>query len=246
MRPPGGTASSIKHKLFLFHFRLTDLAVMFGGTGCGALHWMLLHAWGSGADVRVRIGVDVGAAVDVGAGPGAVVDEDGVATPTEACAEPAEAAEVDAERDGCAEADGSADEEAGPRGEEDYSGIVVGNVVERRIEGLDLEVSAVVDYVVVLVVGEVAVVLGLATHALDGVHYVLALGEDGVAELGGPAWVLGERVEDRGEGQERENAGVEVEIVSLDGGTERVAGDVGVLVGPVGGVGNFVPVGGGG
>ncbi len=108
------------------------------------------------------------------------------------------------------------------------------------MRGLNLEVSAVVDYVVVRIIGEVAVVLGLVAHALNGVHDVLALSENGVAQLAGPAWVLRHHVEDRREGQQRENAGVEVEIVSLDGRTERIAGNVGMLVGPVGGVGDFV------
>ncbi len=37
-----------------------------------------------GTDVGTRVGVDVGGAVDVGAGPGTVIDEDGVGAPTEA------------------------------------------------------------------------------------------------------------------------------------------------------------------
>ena len=39
------------------------------------------------------VGVNVDSTIDVGPGPGAVVDEDGVPTPAEACAVPAEAAE---------------------------------------------------------------------------------------------------------------------------------------------------------
>ena len=183
---------------------------------------MLFNAGRGGADVGVGVGMDVGAAILVGASPGAVVDEDRVRAPAEACAEPSEAAEGDAEGDGGAEADGSADEEAAARRAEDDEGIVDGDVVEVGVEGLDFDVAALVDDVDVGVGLEVAVAQGLAAEALDGVHDVGALGEDGVAELAGPVGVAGHHVEHGGEGQEGEDAGVPGEVVGLDRGGESV------------------------
>ena len=204
---------------------------------------VVFYAGSCGADVWVGVGVDVGGAVDVGAGPGAVVDEDGVGAPAEACTVPAVASEGGADDDGWAEADGSCYVEARAWGVEDYGWIVDGDVVVVRVVGLDLDVAAVVYDVGVGVGGEVAVVAGLAAHALDGVHDVLALIEDGVAELAGPVRVAGHGVEDGGEGQESEDAGIEGEVVGLNGLAEGVAGEVDVHAGPSGGVSDFVPVG---
>jgi hypothetical protein len=81
------------------------------------------------------------------------------------------------------------------------------------------------------------------TLALYGVHDVVALNEDGVAEVAGPLGVAGHHVEDRGKGQEGQEARIPGEIVSLDGLCEGVSGQVGVLLGPGGGVGDFLPEG---
>ena len=85
-----------------------------------------------------------------------------------------------------------------------------------------------------------------STLALHGVHYVRALNENGVAESVIPLGIARHHVENRGEGQESEDAGVPGKIVSLHGLGEGVPIEVAVLLGPGGGVGNLIGEGGGG
>ena len=191
--------------------------------------------------VGMRVRVDVDGAVVIGAGPGAMVDEDGVAAPAEARAVPTIDSEGRTDDDRWAETDSCGDDEAGGRCVEDDCGIVDGNVVVGRIDGLDFYRSAVVDYVVVGRGGEVAVVVRGLALTLNGVHDVVSLNENGVAERAGPGGVTGHHVEDGGKGQQGEDAGVPGEIVGLDGLGERVAGEVGVVLGPGGCVGNLLP-----
>ena len=134
------------------------------------------YAGGSGTDVGMSVGMNVDATVVVGADPCVVVDEDGVASPAEACAVPAVSSAKGGANDDCrAEADSCADDEAGTRAVEDDCGTIEGDVVVVGVDGLDFQVAAVVDYVVVGVGGEVAVVVGETALALDGVHDVGAL-----------------------------------------------------------------------
>jgi hypothetical protein len=205
-----------------------------------------LYAGPTRVDVRMGVRVYVDSAIGIGSGPGVVVDEDGVSSPAEACAVPAEAAERRSDGDDGTEADGSSDDEARTRSVEDDAGIVDRDVVEGGIEGLDFDVAAVVDDVVVGVGLEIAVAPGLLTEALDCIHDVGSLAEDGVAESAGPLGVACHYLEDAGEGQEGENAGIPREIVSLDGLGEGVAGEIVVQLGPGGGVGDLVPESGGG
>src|ERR1035441_900831 len=93
----------------------------------------------------MRVGMHVGAAGDLGAPPGRVVDEERVRAPAEAGAEPAEASEGDAEGDRGTEADCSTDEEAGARRPEDDERIVDRDVKEVGVEGLDFDVSTLID-----------------------------------------------------------------------------------------------------
>jgi len=196
--------------------------------------------------VGMCVGVNVNVAVVVGTGPGVVVDDDGMTSPAEACTVPSVDAEGGADGDGGAEADSRGDDESGAWAVEDDRGAVDGDVVVGGVDGLDFDVAAVVGDCVVGVGNEVAVVVGQAALALDSVHDVRALAEDGVAEGAGPLRVAGHHVEDVGERQEGEDAGVPGEIVGLDGLGEGVAGHEAVLLGPGGGVGDLVPEGGGG
>src|ERR1039458_1826862 len=192
----------------------------------------------------MRIGMDVGSMVDVGACPWAMVDEQGVVAPAEACAEPPEAPEGYAEGYGGTEADGATDEEAGSRRAKDDEGVVDGDIVEVRIIGLDFDVTALVDDVDIGVGGEIAVAVRLAAQALDGVHHVGALDENRVAELAGPVGIAGHHVEYGWEGPKREDAGVPREGGGGDGSTERIALQIAVRGGPGGGVRELIPISG--
>src|SRR5580704_19061817 len=156
--------------------------------------WMIFDARSRGVDVRMLVRVDVDGAVVIGAGPGAMVDEDGVAAPAEACAVPAVDSEGWTDDDRRAEADSGGDDESWARCVEDYCGIVDGDVVVGGVDGLDFDGSAVVDHVVVGGGGEIAVVVGGLTLALYGVHDVVALNENGVAERAGPLWIASHHV----------------------------------------------------
>lgn len=191
----------------------------------------------------MRVGVNVDGAVVVGACPGAMVDEDGVATPAESGAEPTIDTEGRGDDDRRAKTDSGSDDESGTGGVEDDGGVVDRNVVVRGIDGLDLDVSAVDDYVVVGGGGEIAVVVRGLALPLDGVHDVVSLNEDSIAESAGPLLVARHHVEHGGKGQEGEHAGVPGKIVSLDGLREGVASEVAVLLGPGGGVWDLLPEG---
>ena len=155
-----------------------------------------LYAWADRPDVGVGVGMNVDAAVVEGSSPGAVVDEDGVSAPAEACSVPAEDPEGGSDGDGWAKADTGSDDEAGTRSVEDDGGAVDRDVVVGGIDGLDFEVSAVVDHRVVGVGGKVAVVVCGTALTLDGVHDVGPLTEDGVAKAAGPLRIVGHHVED--------------------------------------------------
>ena len=204
---------------------------------------MGLDAWGGWVGVRTRVRVDVDVAVVVGAAPGAVVDEDCVATPAEAGSSPSEDAKGRADDDAGAKTDSGGDDEAGTRRVEDDGGTVDGHVEVGRVDGLNFEVAAVVTYVVVGVGVEVAIVVGGVALALDGVHNISALDEDRIAERARPLAVFSHRIEYGGKGQEGQNAGVPGKVVGLDGLGEGVAGEIRVLLGPGGGVGDLVPEG---
>ena len=84
--------------------------------------------------------------------------------------------------------------------------------------------------------------MGGTALALDCVHDLVALAEDGVAEGAGPLDVSGHGVEygGRAGGQGRLDP---EEVVGTDGTGEGVAGEARVLLGPRGGVSDLVPVG---
>ena len=193
----------------------------------------------------MRVGVNIDSAVVVGACPGAMVDQDGVATPAESGTEPTVDAEGWSDDDRRAKADSGSDDESGTRCVEDDGGVVDRNVVVRGIDGLDLDVSAVVDYVVVGGGGEIAVIVRGLALTLDGVHDVVSLNEDGVAESARPLRIARHHVEHGGKGQEGEHAGIPGKVVGLDGLREGVACQVGVLLGPGSGVWDLLPEGGG-
>jgi hypothetical protein len=205
-----------------------------------------LYASSGWVYVGMGVGVNVDVAVVVGAGPRMVVDEDGVTSPAKACTVPAVASEGGADGDDGAETDSCADDESGAGPVEDDRGTIDGDVVVGGVDGLDFNVATVVRNGVVGVGDEVAVVVGEAALALDGVHDVRALAEDGVAKGAGPLRVAGHHVKDVREGQEGEDARVPGEVVGLDGLGKGVAVHEAVLLGPGGGVGDLIPEGGGG
>ena len=104
----------------------------------------MFSARGGGPNVGVLIRVNVDPSVVVGATPGAVVDEDRVTAPAEACTAPTVGAEGRANDDGGAEADSSAYDKAWPGCVENDSGIVDGNVIVGRVDGLDFDITAIV------------------------------------------------------------------------------------------------------
>src|SRR5271165_6368080 len=87
-----------------------------------------------------RVGLNVSPARFPRPGPGVVVNDHGVGIPTEAGVTPAPGCECRADGDAAAEADGSADEDAGTRGSEDDQRIVEGYVVKAGIHGCDRDV----------------------------------------------------------------------------------------------------------
>lgn len=110
---------------------------------------MVLDAGADGADIRMYVGMDIDSAVVEGAAPGPMVDEDGVTAPTETSTVPTEDPEGRADGDGRAETNSCADDESWPRRVEDDCWVVDGNVIVGRVDGLNLNVAAVVGDVVV-------------------------------------------------------------------------------------------------
>ena len=79
---------------------------------CGRV---IFDARGGGVNVGMFVGMRVDGAVVIGARPGAMVDEDGVASPAESGAEPTVDAEGWGDDDRWAETDSRGDDEAGAR-----------------------------------------------------------------------------------------------------------------------------------
>ena len=113
---------------------------------CGRV---IFDARGCGSDVGVFVGMGVDGAVVISARPGAMVDEDGMASPAEARAVPTVDTEGWSDDDRWAEADSGGDDEAGAGCIEDDSRTIDGNVYVSGVDGLNLDVAAVVGYVVV-------------------------------------------------------------------------------------------------
>ena len=184
---------------------------------------VMFCAWAGRANVWVFVGVDVGGAVIEGAAPWTMVDEDGVTAPPEASTVPTEDSKGWADGDGWAEADCGTDNESTSRCEEDDRGVVDGNVVVGGVDGLNLNVAAVVDDAVVGAGVEIAVIVGGSALTLDCVHDVATLTKDCVAEGAGPLWIARHAIEHGRKGQKRQNAGVPREVIGLNSLGERVA-----------------------
>ncbi len=115
------------------------------------MSWLrvVLSARSCRTDVGMLVGMYVDRPVVIGACPGAMVDEDCVASPAESGAKPTVDTEGWSDDDRRAEADSGGNNEAGTRRVEDNRRIVNRDVVVGRVNGLDLDGSAVVDDVVV-------------------------------------------------------------------------------------------------
>jgi hypothetical protein len=196
--------------------------------------------------VGMGIGVNVGAAVVVGATPRAMVDEDCVGSPAEARTVPAINSEGRANGDDWAKAKCSSNVKTRTWCVEDDRRAIDGDVIICGVDGLNFEIAAVVGYVVVGVGGKVAVAASDATLALDGIHDVRALAENRVAEGTSKLRVAGHHVENRREGKESKDAGIPGKTVGLDRLGDGIASKGRVLLGPGGCVRDLVPVGGGG
>ena len=97
----------------------------------------MLDAGAYGTNIRMCVGMSVDCAVVEGAAPGTMVDEDGVTSPAEARAAPAEDTEGRTDDDGGAETDSGGDYEARTWRVEDDRGAVDGDVVVGGVDGLD-------------------------------------------------------------------------------------------------------------
>jgi len=150
-----------------------------------------------------RIRVHVLAAVNPGAIPRAIVDDHNVIAPAQVRVSPSPGTEVCADGDAESQTDRAANHKAGPRGEIDDARIVSGDDYKRWIGGLNFDVTRRAGDDDLSVGTEIAEIFGFLAHALDGVHHLGTLREDGVAEVVRPVGIGGHLVEDRWEGEKR-------------------------------------------
>src|SRR5579862_7912313 len=98
---------------------------------------VLRRALGRRESPDVWIRMRVGAAIGPGTSPPRIVDEERVSAPVEAVVAPSPRPEKSSNAHAEAPADRSANEEAGPRREEDHRGIVRGHDDKRGIHWVD-------------------------------------------------------------------------------------------------------------
>src|SRR5271170_3453857 len=89
-----------------------------------------------------------------------------------------------------------------------------------------------------LIGAQVAVVTRLSAHALDGVHDILALRQNGVAQIVGPIQVRGHFAKYVRKRKQRLNARIPGKLVVRDGLREFLACEVVMLIGPASGIRN--------
>jgi hypothetical protein len=124
-----------------------------------------------------------------------------VIAPAEVRVSPSPGTEVCADADAESETDRAANHEAGPRGEIDDARIVSGDDYKRWICGLNFDVARRAGDDDLSVGTEIAEIFGFLAHALDSVHHLGTLREDGVAEVIRPVGVGGHLVETDGRGR---------------------------------------------
>jgi hypothetical protein len=130
----------------------------------------------------------------------------------------------------------------------DYDGIVGRHVDDLRIRLLDHDDALVFDdfgfYLLLLGRFQIAFLLSLFTHTLDGIHNVGLLSEKYVAEVSSPLDVVGEALDDVGEGCE----GLDAWIPGLlsDGVSESFVLQGGILFQPLMELNDLKGISGGG
>jgi len=207
-----------------------------------------LMALGNARGGRVAldgIGMRVDGAVVPASLPNVLIDEDAVGIPREPIYAPAPGAKGRADGDAETEIDCAADEESRARTIENDGRVIVGDADEGRIYGQDFDVRSTTDDHL-RVAAEISKIAGLAAHALNGVHDIWLLREECVTEIGGPAHIRSHHVEDGRERQQSLHARIPRQAVFGDGASHLVTAQVVVLIGPTGGIGDFVGKRGGG
>src|ERR1700738_4249622 len=129
--------------------------------------------------------------------PGTAVHKENVLAPSNAGGSPAPGTKEPADADAESKADRAAHKEARARGREHDQGIIGWNHDEGWIGRLDTDVRAT-GHNDLAIGAEVAEVASLLAHALDSVHDVRPLGENGVAKVCRPVHVRGHSIENRG------------------------------------------------
>jgi hypothetical protein len=100
--------------------------------------------------------------------------------------DPSPRAKKKSERHAKSEADCASNHEAGPRGEENDSRIIVGHHNEAWIDRHDRDVGPAARDDNLAIGSQVSVVVGLFSFPLNRVHYVRLLRQECVSNVGGP------------------------------------------------------------
>src|SRR5208282_1545057 len=140
------------------------------------------------------VGVDINTAVHPCASPGPVVDIESVGAPVKAAVTPSPRTEECTDGYAESETDGCAHNEPRARRRINNERVVERHADERRVDGRNLDIRTTT-HDDLTVATQIAEILGPLAHSLHRIHHVLALGEKGVAEVGGPIHVRGHGVE---------------------------------------------------
>src|ERR1700719_1672168 len=142
--------------------------------------------------------VSVDSAINPGASPRSVIDKNSMPSPIKAGVTPSPGAKRDPQANAEAKADGTPYVKSGARGDENDCWVVSGHNYKSGVGGLNLDIRAAADDDAI-VAAQVTIVPGFFAHALHGVHNILTLGEECIAQIAGPVYVGSHGVEDRGE-----------------------------------------------
>src|SRR5580698_4702470 len=195
-------------------------------------------------DPRMCVRLTVIAAIHPNTTPRRAIEIDGVRAPQQIRMHPTKREKSRGDDYRRSPTDRSAYEKSWPWRTKHHERVVIRHVDVRRIDGQNLDIAVGFDDVTIRIRLQVAVLARLSAQTLHGVHDVPALHEHGVAELLGPRRIFRHQVKHRRKREQREYARVPLQIIFTNRVGKRFAFELAVLIGPRGGLGDFVPIGG--
>lgn len=190
----------------------------------------------------VCVRLPVKSAVVPRAVPGSVVEEENMPAPYEIGMRPTPREKPRCDHHRRAKMDCPADKESRTRRPENDRRIVVGNINVSRIDGKNLNITAGIHNVVIRIAPEIAIIVRSFSHPLHGVHDIRTLIQNGFPKLLRPGRIVRHHIQDGWEREQSQDAWIPIQVVCAYGCCESIAFQVTMLVSPLIGGRNLVPV----